>query len=267
MTSNERTTLQTIALVVAILLCTAAMGRAEAAPRAPVSMCALNTGLNPACPLTAAGLSSRFTELSPTAVQHRWSLFAQRALRGRTQLYIELPVQERRAIATIGTVQGFGDTVLGVNHVLSVRSERLMQTIGGTISLPTGADGFSAGRSALDPAYALSFAPLSRVQVVLGADYSFGIGGTNLPFAPRVQRFRLASRAIVDVGRDWFISGSASQARVTGDYRYTTYAAGATLGFIGRHTALSISYQVPLGTYSRNLTFDHSIELEFAVRP
>ena len=55
--------------------------------------------------------------------------------------------------------------------------------------------------------------------------------------------------------------------RVTGDYRYTTYAAGATLGFIGRHTALSISYQVPLGTYSRNLTFDHSIELEFAVRP
>lgn len=262
-----RATWGALVLLLAALLCAGLVGRAIAAQTTPKPMCAVNTGLNPACPLTTIGISSSFDVLSETTVQHTWSLFVQHALRGRNQLLFELPVRDKLAIANVGTAQGFGDAVLGLNHVLSARPERIMQAVGGTISIPIGADAFSTGRSLLDPFYAISYASLKRVQLVFSTDYAFGVGGTKLPFAPRVQTLRFVPRAIVDVGRRMYVAASASQTSVTGTYRYTSYSATAVAGILDRHLALSISYAIPLGTYSRNVSFYHVVEVDLSVRP
>lgn len=242
-------------------------GRAAAANGAPARMCAVNTGLNPACPLTASGVSLHSTTLNTTATQHGVNLIVQRTLRSETQIFLSLPVQNSLTITGVGTADGIGDAMLGLWHVFSTHRGRLMHTVGGNASLPTGANAFTTGRTTLDPFYAISYAPLRYVQFVFTTDYAFGIGGTRLPFARRVQTLQFSPRAIIDLGHRFFISGSATQARVSGDYRYTSYVASSTVGFIGPHASFSLSYNMPLGLYSRNITFDHALTVDLSLRP
>lgn len=255
-----------ITLFVAIL-CVTLEGRVVVAKSNATNMCAVNSGLNPACPLTATGVSLRSTTLNATATQTNLNFSLERALHGRTQVLILLPAYNALTITHVGSAHGVGDLSIGLSHVFLAHHGYLMNTIGGMISAPTGANAFSAGRVTLDPFYALSYAPLRNVQLVFTLDYAFGVGGTRLPFAPRVQILQFAPRAIIDLGQQFFISGSATQARVSGDYRYTSYVANATAGFVGHHASLSLSYSAPLGLYSRNITFYHAVTLNLTMRP
>jgi len=248
-------------LLVTVLCASGALGPTVAL--ADSQPCAENTGLNPACPLTAAGLIISDSELTDTAAEHDDTLVAQDAWGQRNQLGLQLPLHEHLAIAGVGDADGTGDADFSYNRVLTRSDEPFAQVVGAALIVPSGAVGFTSGYTEIAPLYTVSYAPLRWLQLLGEAQYTLGIGGTRIPSVPRAQTLRLSPRAIVDL---WphgaYASVAADVERVTGGYRYDAYDAGAVVGVVRHRYNLSASYRVPLDDFSRAHVFEHVFGLQ-----
>jgi hypothetical protein len=112
----------------------------------------------------------------------------------------------------------------------------------------------------LTPAYAASYALGGSISLVAIASYQFSVGGTNLPYAPRVQRFTFIPRAIIDLSRHGLYAAADIDAEnVTGDERFQEYAADGTLGFAARRYAFSVTYREPIAFYTWHNVFQHEL--------
>lgn len=236
-------------------------------PNAFLAMvCAINTGLNPACPLTQAGITSSTSVLSSDATQHTTTLFGSLALDDDRQITLSLPFFDHRDVAGTGNAYGTGDFKASYARVLPER-KRLAHVFGLSVSAPTGSVNFSTGRTQLAPEYAASYALGGRIALVAIARYDFSAGGTTLPYAPRINRFSLTPRAIVDVTKSGlFIAGDIHGENVTGDERFQEYAADGTLGLVRRRFALSFTYREPIAYYTWHHVFNHEIEFGLSLR-
>ncbi len=243
----------------------AASARAQAASHAA---CGLAIGLDPACPITAIGVTATDTPLTAHATQHGIALDGRLARRGREEFDLVLPIANRLTIDGEGSASGAGDARLGYRRVL-VRHGRLAQTAGIALALPTGSDAFSSGRTRIAPSYAFSYALGDRVHLVLLGSYGFDSKGTRLPFSPRTQQLDVIPRAIVDLSQRYGIYAAieGDGARVTGDERYTSYTATARLGIVRRAWNLSASYTEPLGTFSYEHLYHRSLGVELRWQP
>ena len=237
------------------------------APAIAGQNCALNTGLDPACPLTAIGVSQSTQVLDANATQHGDTLFGSLDLHGDAQVNLALPIYQHLAIAGVGDAYGVGDLYAGFSRVI-VRRKRIAHVLGLAATFPTGAANFSAERAQVVPEYALSYALGSRISLVGIASYALPAGGTKLPYAPRVQRFRFVPRAIVELSKAGLYAAADIDGRnVTGDQRYQEYAADGTLGLVGHRYALSFTYRAAIATFTWHNIFEHDVIGTFSIRP
>jgi|GEM_PF-6587543 len=226
--------------------------------------CGINTGLDPACPLTAAGVGLSNSALTDTATLRVDTIFGSIEWRGNEQLDISLPLYEHLGIADVGSAFGTGDMSIGFTRVFA-GSKRLAQVAGLSATLPSGAPAFSTGRTQLSTLYALSYALGDRISLVTIGDYSFDAGGTKLPFSPRTQTLSFTPRAVIDLSKVGIYSAIDMQgSNVTGDERYQTYQADATIGLAREHYNVSITYAVPIARFTRENVFYHTIGAQFS---
>jgi len=219
--------------------------------------CTINTGLDPACPVTAAGITGTQAALNESSTTRSDAIFASLALHGTQQLSFSLPLYEHLHIDGAGDAYGTGDAALGYTLAFDGR-KRLTQFAGLFASFPTGANTFTAGRTQLAPEYGASYALGERISLVAFGSYQFGAGGTKLPYAPLTQTLTLTPRAIVDLSRRFglYTAIDAQYGSVTGDERYQTYQADAFLGIARAHYNLAFTYRVPISAFTReNLLF------------
>jgi hypothetical protein len=251
------------ALAVLALMLVPSLVRAQPAD----SYCQINTGLDPACPLTSAGIDLSTSTLSGTATLHDDTIFGSMAWRGNQQLSIALPLFEHLSIAGVGDAYGTGD--IGLQYTYAFGSgKRLTQVAGLAATFPTGAAAFSNGSVQLAPSYALSYAVGNTISLVAIAQYAFPAGGTWLPFAPRTQEFTVIPRAIVDWSRSGIYTAFEAQgSNVTGDLRYQSYFAEATAGIARPHYNLSFTYAVPTTTFTRENVFQRRFSVQLSWRP
>lgn len=224
--------------------------------------CTINTGLDPACPLTAAGVDLSTQTVSANASEHTATLFGSWTWHDGAQLTLTAPVYMHLGIANVGDAYGTGDLELGFTQAFGGK-KRLTQVAGLSSTLATGATAFSNGATQLAPLYGLSYALGGRVSLVATGQYWFDVGGTKLPFAPRTQTLAIVPRAIVDLSRSGLYAAANLQGDdVTGNLRYQAYQAGATLGFARRHANLAVDVGYPITTYTREHIFYRSIGLQ-----
>lgn len=108
------------------------------------SPCSINTGLDPACPLTAVGVDNSTSVLTETATQHDTTFFASWDLAGDRQVSVTFPVYEHLGIAGVGDDFGTGDVGVGYMQAFG-GTKRLTQVAGLSASFATGATNFSVG--------------------------------------------------------------------------------------------------------------------------
>lgn len=229
--------------------------------------CAINTGLDPACPLTAAGASETTTVRTGTATAHADTAFGSLALGGDEQLDLSLPFYDHLGIAGVGNAYGMGDVGAGFSRVVA-RRKRIAQVIGLFATFPSGAIDFSTGRTELAPSYAASYALGGRISLVAIASYRFPVGGTNLPYAPRVQRFDFVPRVIADLSkRGLFAAAGIDGANVTGDERFQEYSADGVIGVATPRYALSLTYREPIAFYTWHHVYEHALTWSLSWRP
>ena len=226
------------------------------------SPCPINTGLDPACPLTAVGISDSTTALTQTATQHETILFGSWEMNGDRELRVTMPVYEHLGIAGVGDAFGTGDAAVGYTQAFG-GTKRLTQVAGLSVSFATGATNFSAGSTQLTPLYALSYALGDRISLITIGQYSFCAGGTKLPFAPRTQDLVIIPRAVIDLSRSGLYTALELRGSdITGEERYQAYQSGISLGIVHRHLNLAATYGVPIDRFTREDEFYH----EFGVR-
>lgn len=228
--------------------------------------CAVNTGLDPACPLTSVTASQTTTVLTSSASEHTSTLAATLA-HGDEQFDLSLPLFDHLNLAGVGNAYGAGDLHLGYDRIV-LRRKRVAHVLGLGVEVPTGAPTFTNGSTALTPYYAASYALGGRISLVALASYRFDAGGTRLPFAPRTQVFSLVPRAIVDLSkRGWYLAADIDGANVTGEERYQSYAADGVIGIAARHYAFSVTYREPIATYTWHRIFQHALRFDLSFRP
>jgi hypothetical protein len=228
--------------------------------------CAVNSGLNPACPLTQAGVEVSNTTLNEGASSRSDTLFGSLAIGGDQQWSASLPVYERLSVSGEGDAYGMGDFDFGYARVFVYK--RFAQTVGLSAELATGATAFSNGRTQLTPSYAASYAVGDRISLVAIAQYTFGAGGTKQPFAPQTRSFTVVPRAIVDLSkRGLYMAAELQGWNVTGDERYQAYAADATLGIARPHYNFAVTYGVPIARYTYDHVFYHTLGVQLSWRP
>ncbi len=256
--------LTSVVLGVSIVVCTVAPAAAD--PHASPS-CAINTGLDPACPLTAASIDSGSTLLSDTASQHTDTLALSLAWRGDRQISVSLPFYQHLSIAGVGDAFGTGDMGIGYSFAFG-GEKRLTQAAGISAVLATGSNQFySTGRSELIPMYALSYALGDRVTLLAMGTYAFDAGGEKVSLAPATRAFTLTPRAIVDLTRSGLYAAADAQiSAVRGDERYESYQADATLGYVRRHIGLAVTYREPVDPFTRAHVFRHAIDAQLSWR-
>jgi hypothetical protein len=241
-------------------------GMCAASARASQSFCQVNTGLDPACPQTAIGAGDSSQTLDAAANGHTDTIFGSFARHDR-QIDVTIPIHRQLGIAGAGAAYGLGDSTIGYSQVLW-RDARLSQTAGISAILSTGAQAFSAGRNAVAPAYALSYAVGDRIRLVAIGAYRFDVGGTKLPFAPRTQALHVIPRAIFDVTKSGaYAAFDVQGASITGQERYQSYLSDATIGAVHGHENVSFTYTVPIARYTREHVLYHSIGLKLSWRP
>jgi hypothetical protein len=229
--------------------------------------CALNTGLDPACPVTSVNVTQSTTVRSSTATQRADVLSGSISFHDDQQVDLALPLYEHLDIVGTGNAYGAGDAAAGYSRVF-VRRKRIAHVLGLDASFATGAPTFTNGRTQLAPYYAASYALGGRISLVAIASYRFGIGGTTLPYGLRVQRFTLVPRAIVDLTRSGlYLAADIDGENVTGDERFQEYVADGTLGFAARRYAFSLTYREPIATYTWHDVFRHALLWRLSFRP
>lgn len=228
--------------------------------------CAINTGLDPACPLTSAGVTQSSDVRTSTATQHTDTLFATYDVHADQQIDVSMPFYDRLGIAGVGDAYGLGDLSAGYSWV-AIRRKRIAHVVGLSASFATGAPTFSAGRTQLEPMYAASYALGKRISLVGILRYAFPLGGTTLPYAPREQRVSFVPRAIVDLTRSGlYLAADVDGQSITGGERYQAYAADGVLGIATARYAFSVNYQEPIAFYTYHQVFHHALLWKFSWR-
>lgn len=249
----------------AVVLLLAALAPLTA--RASGAVCTINTGLDPACPLTALGVQSSAQIPNATADIRSDTIFYSFAWHANRQIRIWLPLYSHLNILHEGDAFGTRDLGMSYAQILRVHG-RLTQVGGASATFPTGADAFSNGRTQLAPTYSLSYALGNRIALVAIGKYRFGIGGTKLPFAPRTQESTVIPRVIVNWPRTGLYGALDLQAsNVTGDERYQALRSDAILGIVRGHYALSLTYGIPATSYTYAHVFERTLRVDFSVRP
>lgn len=221
--------------------------------------CAINTGLDPACPVTSVGVSQSTDVRTDTATEHGDSLLGTYALHGEQQIDLSVPFYRHLGISGVGDAYGFGDLHAGYSWV-AIRRKRIAHVVGLSTSFATGAPTFSAGRTQLEPMYAASYALGNRISLVGIVRYAFPAGGTTLPYAPRVQRFSFVPRAIVDLTRSGlYLAADIDGQNVTGQEHYQAYTADGVVGIATARYAFSVTYQEPIASYTYHQVFHRAL--------
>jgi hypothetical protein len=229
--------------------------------------CAINTGLDPACPVTSVNATQSTTVLSSTATQHADTLSGSIALQDDEQIDLALPLYESLGVAGSGDAYGTGDVGAGFSRVV-VRRKRIAHVLGLDAAFATGAPTFTNGRTQLAPFYAASYALGGRVSLVAVASYRFDAGGTTLPYGLPVQRFSFVPRAIVDLSkRGWYLAADIDGQSVSGDERFQEYSADGTVGIAARRFAVSLTYREPIATYTWHQLYRHELLWRLSLRP
>jgi len=250
-----------------VLLMLGLNAKAVFAAQTTDSPCAINTGLDPACPLTAVGIDDSTSVLTQTATQHEISIFGSWDLHGNQQLSVALPLYEHLGITGVGDDFGTGDIAFGYTRTFGGK-KRLTQVAGLSASFATGAVDFSAGSTQLTPLYALSYALGDRISLITIGQYTFGAGGTKLPFAPRAQTLTVIPRAVIDLSPSGLYTAVELQgSNVTGEERYQSYQSGMTLGVVHRHFNLAATYNVPIARFTRENVFYHDFGARLSWQP
>ncbi len=234
---------------------------------AAISNCAINTGLDPSCPLTSSGISTSDTALSDKATEHAVTVFSQTEWRGRNQLRLSLPIHQRFQIENTGSANGTGDLALQFDHVLTARTEPFMQVIGATLTVPSGSAAFSAGRVQVTPSYTLSYAARRGVQLMVTGDYTVDAGGARYAYAPSTQTLRVSPTALLEHRGGLYAAFNAEAYHVTGDYRYSAYDGSARIGkiFDGRYNVYA-GYELPFGPFTRDHVLHHALIFGFSLQ-
>lgn len=254
-------------LVTLALLLAFALQPAIARATRTSTICTINTGLDPACPLTAAGISASTIVLNGSATRHENNVFGSFTWHGNQQLTLSLPIHDHLGIAGVGNAYGLGDAVIQYTKAFG-KAGRLTKVAGASVSFATGAAAFSAGRTQLAPMYALSYALGDRIVLLAIAEYRFDVGGTKLQFAPRTQALTVTPRAIVDLSKSGlYFAADISGASVTGDERYQAYQSDGTIGLARRHYGIALTYSVPIAYFTRQNLFYHTLILQATWRP
>jgi hypothetical protein len=114
----------------------------------------------------------------------------------------------------------------------------------------------------------MSYALGDRVSLVAFGTYAFDIGGTKLPFAPRLQALSVIPRAIFDLSR----SGAYAEVgligtSVTGQQRYQAYKADGALGIVYHRFNIALRIADPIAYYTRERVFFHDVGFRTSWRP
>ncbi len=220
--------------------------------------CATNTGLDPSCMRSAAGIASSTTALTASASESTLAVSLSRALDARSEFDIQLPVHDRLSIDAFGAANGTGDLGLSYRRRLSAEPRLWNQTLGVAFTLPTGAPTFTTGRATIAPAYTLSYYPRPSIALIGIAQYAVPAGGTREPFAPLTQTLNVRGRALGITRRSVYAAIEAGVSRTTGSERYTAYDGRATLGaIIARHYNAGIWYEQPFSQFTKDDVFQH----------
>ena len=229
--------------------------------------CTINTGLDPACPLTAAGVQTGTAVFDSAATQRDDDLFASLALRADAQISVALPLYQHLGVAGAGEAYGSGNLALGYTRAFGGK-KRLTQFAGLDVDAAIGSTSFpAAARSQLAPLYGVSYAIGRHISLVTTAQYTFDVGGTRIPFAPMTQQLSVVPRAIVDLSKSGLytafgIAGSS----VTGQERYQAYQSDAVLGIARPRFALSATYSIPIAYYTYHHVFNHAFGFQFSLK-
>lgn len=229
--------------------------------------CTINTGLDPACPLTGAGLTGAQQTITPAATLAGTTIFAQRAWNGRNQFRVDFPVREHLSINGVGSASGRGDLSAAFTTRLQPELARFDETLGAALTLPTGSDAFSAGRAYLDPSYSLTYHAARGISLIGLVDYAFPVGGTRLPYAPNLQTLNVRGRALAVAHNGIYGALEAGFAGVHGDERYTAYDGRVIVGavFAHRYNA-SVWYDQPFSQFTKDHVFEHGLGFSLSLQ-
>lgn len=204
--------------------------------------------------VTSAAVESAKTVLDAGASTQADTATASLAWKGDREVFAAVPIYERIDVQNAGSASGTGDAVLGYAQV--VRMGRLYETWGLRTSLPTGALQFSNARATLAPSFALSYRAGRYLTLIVPVSYRFDAGGTKRPFMPVVQELAASPRFVVTLPRyRTYASLGLETGDVTGEERYQSYAADATLGFVTGRFNVSATYALPISQFTHDHVF------------